>query len=395
MINTQEKQLLPNSFYMNKLQQKELQAKYFSNPDMLDQLINSFHNCLQSRDPLTTMNKSNAGATGFTFLCGFPSTSLPDESASQPMNLVLKWQNTQQCAIEKCGSKIFQHFGFASPKTLQVAPHQSNFLLPFAEEKNPVINPSQKNLSLIAMPRLHALNFEESIKNRNLKRLSKPDFEKLAEKFGEIASIDFLIGNDDRFVKFKPGYEKEIPSRSSFNSGNILIELENDSLVEAYPIDNCLTPNLMKKTVFEDLTDIDVCTFFSSHSISPLEENKNISSKESEESEQKLIETYNKIFTNLVKNYDEVSKHITENINDTISKYDKISDYQTFHDVLPDHLKKGMIKSYEKIKNFYPENFFQYYKENLDQNLEQMKSLVSTNTLSLKSLFTKDENDAN
>ena len=370
-----------NLINQSKSVQRDLQEKYLSTPKEINSLLRVFHQCLKQNEITTTIGRSSSGSTGFTFFCSFPSTAVPKETKRHPINFVIKWQPENLCKIEMMGAFIFQSLQFPAPNILSGSNTESTALIPFAAKEVPSIAQLSDH-SIIVMPQLHANTFEGAVKNDALKQLSQSDLKKLGFLFGQIALIDMAIGNDDRFIRFQPGYEETIPFSSSFNSGNIMIEFDEDSLQNVFPIDNCLASSLVeRKSSVDDVDDFELSMFdddteTTTFSSPPLEIIK-------KEDLDKNSEVYNKIFINLIEHLQDVALHIRENIRREISQTgSQIEDYETFINLLPESLEAGMRDSIQKIKT--TKTSLLPTQENLDSNVKRMLKLTEENFEFLK-----------
>nr|NGX60153.1 hypothetical protein [Chlamydiota bacterium] len=256
------------AFRADLLVQKDLQNKYFANPDGVKKLLDSFRLCLQLKDLNTTFEKSNKGSTGHTYLCSMPTYRITDEKKIQPMEFVLKWQNLAFCTIEKLGAQIFQHFGFHVPKIHQFSKSEATEVMHAAREMDFKLEAMVNGVPLIAMPKIHGGNLTDIIKNGKLKKLSKEDLEILLQKFGQIALLDLIIGNDDRFIGFSSNLKQVF--HKSLNPGNVMVEVDQSSpprLVGVYPIDNCTSADLIlkEKEKEEEEMDLDLFSIFDEH----------------------------------------------------------------------------------------------------------------------------------
>ncbi len=362
--------------------QKQLVEKYFESSEGARTLIDTFRSCLGNRDPNTTFHRSSMGSTGHTYLCSMPSNRLPKEMSVQPIGLVLKWQNSALCAIEKLGAQIFQHFGLNAPKVHPFSESEAKKIMDSARKTDEKLDSMVNGLPLVAMPRMHAANLTDIIKNGRLKQLSIQDQELLLQKFGQITLLDLLIGNNDRFIKFIPNAEKKFHDLPSLNGGNILIEFETEDasirLKDVYPIDNCTAIELLEKKPIEEEEDYGFSLFGEEDE----DEDEDLQFPSQPTSEKKdLIAEFNAVFRSLIQNQDILCKHFEENLKKEILECNEnVDDYKELLNLIPVHYKEGMNQFLQKIRQN------PNYLEKLEDSMgtKKMRDLISRNLQVLK-----------
>lgn len=418
--------------------QKQLGDKYFESPEKARKLIDTFKQCLKDKDLNTTFHRSSMGSTGHTYLCSMPSYEIQDEQVIQPIGLVLKWQNPALCAIEKLGAQIFQHFGLNAPKVHPFSENEAKKIMNSARKTDEKLESMVSDLPLIAMPRIHAGNLTDIIKNGKLKQLALEDQKLLLQKFGQITVLDLLIGNNDRFIKFIPDAEKKFNDLSSLNGGNVLIEFDEEEsslrLREVYPIDNCTAIELLEKKPIEEEEDYS----FSLFDEEGKDEEPLVSNLDLQPSSEKkdLIAEFNGVFRSLIQDQDTLCKHFEKNLKkeilecttipaesevsgcsfffksiaswlssnlpwkafDSSSVFEdleaessagiavkdkeKLADYEHLLKLIPVHYKAGMDQFLQKIRE--NSDFIKNLDDNIDTN--KMKDLISRNLQVLKEI---------
>lgn len=251
----------------------EIQQEYFSNETKSQTLLDGYLSALKENDPGATMVRTSLGGTGFTFFCKNPSFTIEGEERVDSIGFVLKWQNRVFCEAERLGSEVFRFFDFCIPQMYQFDSEISDKIKVYAEKKKPSMETLDSKTHMLAMPQLYCNNLNDFIKKRMYFSLSKEEKDNLFYEFGRIASIDMLIGNNDRFLELsEKDAEGEVSKIGKFNDGNVLVDLtpsvpllEHDratSVRGVFPIDNCPCSRLLtldKKEIKEfDLS----CVFY-------------------------------------------------------------------------------------------------------------------------------------
>lgn len=229
-----------------------IQQHYFVSEDKSRMLVEDLCEALEAGSPNATLVRSNKGSTGYTFLATVPSSHIAGCSELDTVNLVCKWQGEDLCKVEAFGAQIFDIFAFNPPPTYCISGESplSGRLMSYALEKVPAMESLVGTLPFLLMPRLMCNNLEDVARSGQFLALDPSEKEKLIYKFGRIAAVDMLIGNNDRFLKF-PLIEEgaAAPEASVINPGNILIYLNQDKrcIGEIYPIDSCPSMHLIPK----------------------------------------------------------------------------------------------------------------------------------------------------
>lgn len=401
-FSSEQKSVFSSHFHQDLAVQKGLKAKYFSGSKECHALLNALFRSLKANAPFAFINRSSSGGTGFTFLGQVPSNALSEEVPNQRIGLVIKWQQEGQCNVERIGALFYQTLGFPAPATYRIDPKLANQLGPFGEKKCPAMGDTYKSLTLIGMPLLDANNFKEASKSK-LKLLSREDQQTMLQKFGEIALLDLILGNDDRFISFTDDVENPFKVTSSFNSGNVMMEFEEfegkvQKLVDVYPIDNC-TLDLADKKTYVSGCEEDLCLGFfdgdlstsppdspSSAGVTPQSISPPVAPVDPEIQFQEKIIRLNKVCLRLISDLDCVAKHVQNNIvKDLSERTTDLGEYQEFIDMIPDHLSIGMRQALEKIRKFDCGSFVQQFEaEGLDPFSRRALDLIKLNVASVQ-----------
>ncbi|NGX48067.1 MAG: hypothetical protein K1000chlam3_01454 [Chlamydiae bacterium] len=366
--------------------QKQLSELYFESSEKTRKLVDIFTRCLKEEDQTTTFHRSSEGSTGHTYLCSMPSYLIPEEKITQSIGLVLKWQNSTLCAIEKLGAQIFQHFGLNAPKIHPFSENEAKKIMDSARKIDEKLGSMVNGLPLVAMPRIFAVSLTDIIKNGKLKQLSLQDQELLLKKFGQITLLDLLIGNNDRFISFIPDAEKKFNELSSLNGGNVLIEFEAEDssirLKDVYPIDNCTAIELLEKKPIEEEENYDFSLFSEEGEEEGEEEGPQFASQPSSKKKD-LIAEFNAVFRSLIQDQDTLCKHFEKNLKKEILECNEnIDDYREILSLIPVHYKAGMDQFLQKIRQN------PSYLEKLENSMDTKKmiELISRNLKALKEL---------
>ncbi|MGE3535467.1 MAG: hypothetical protein AB7H48_11620, partial [Parachlamydiales bacterium] len=283
-------------------------------------------------------------------------------------------------------------------------PKLANLLGPHAEKKCFAMGANYKALSLIAMPLLDANNFKEASKSK-IKQMSAEDQQAMLEKFGEIALLDIILGNNDRLVSFTDDVESLFSVTSSFNSGNVMMEFEEDvsgrqKLVDVYPIDNCTLDLADKKKHISDSEgDIGFGLFEDNLLETPPDSPNSVESSpktvpqpedpvDAEALFQAKIIRLNQVCIRLINDLDCVAKHIQNNIaKDLKEREPDIEVYREFIDMAPEHLVIGMRKALDKARMFDHASFAKQCEvEKLDAFSRRAIELIQLNMQSIQQL---------
>jgi len=396
--------LFGKQFHQDLAIQKGLKEKYFSSSGECHLLLTALFESLKGRDPLAFINRSSSGGTGFTFLGQVPSHALAHETPDQRIGIVIKWQSEGQCNVERIGALFFKAFGFPAPETYRIDEKLANLLGPYAEKKCFAMGANYKALSLIAMPLLDANNFKEASKSK-IKQMSPEDQQAMLEKFGEIALLDIILGNNDRFVSFTDDVESLFSVTSSFNSGNVMMEFEENvsarqKLVDVYPIDNC-TLDLAdkKKRISDSEEDIGFGLFEANLLETPPDSPCSVESSpktvtqpedpvDAEALFQAKIIRLNQVCIRLINDLDCVAKHIQNNLAKDLKEREiDMEAYRGFIDMAPEHLVIGMRKALDKARMFDHASFAKQCEvEKLDAFSRRAIELIQLNMQSIQQL---------
>ncbi len=385
--------------------QKNLRSKYFNTNNNCKILLKALHTSLKRKDPATFLKRSSSGGTGFTFLGQISSSAILNEIPDQRIGFVVKWQSEEQCNVERIGALFFKALGFPAPETYRVDHSIANSIGPFAIKECPSLETTYKSLSLIAMPQLDANNFKEASKSK-IKQMSIEDQKVMLQKFGEIALLDIILGNNDRFISFTDNVDSPFSLTSTFNSGNVMMEFEefedgNQKLVNVFPIDNCTLNMADKKKRTCDLNEEVGFGLFEENLLdapgaSPSLTGENSLQPASEFDDpvnaenlfQSKIVNLNQVCIKLIKDLDCVAKHIQNNIvNDLKERETNIEEYQQFIDMAPEQLIAGMKKALTMAKTFDVDSFVkQIESEKLDSFSNRALRLIKMNVQSIQQL---------
>lgn len=395
-------QLFGEQFQKDLVVQKGLKAKYFSGSGNCHILIDALYQSLKGKVPHAFINRSSSGSTGFTFLGQVPSHAIANEIPDQRIGIVIKWQSEGQCSVERIGSLFFKAFGFPAPETYRIDPKLANLLGPYAEKKCFAMGANYQSLGLIAMPQLDANNFKEASKSK-IKQMSPEDQQVMLEKFGEIALLDIILGNNDRFVSFTDNVETLFSATSSFNSGNVMMEFDelesgHQKLVEVYPIDNCTLDMADKKKIISDSEEDMGFGFleddqFESSPDSPVSVESSsprldVPSIDTEFLFHAKIIRLNQVCIRLINDLDCVASHIRNNlVKDLKERIADIGEFEEFIDMAPKHLIIGMRKALDKARTFeYAPFIKQCEEEEIDAFSRRALMLIQINLQSIQQL---------
>jgi hypothetical protein len=244
------------------------------------------------------------------------------------------------------------------------------------------------------MPKLHALNLQETIRNKYIMRLSTRDQLRLLNNIGKIAAIDLLFANNDRFFSFNDS-DSFANCRQNLNSGNLMIEfikkpLGKIDLKNVRPIDNCVSSDFLEKKGLEEAEE-DFCldifaeeeSFFDTENsvdfLNNHAEDKSLATKNSSG----LVQSYHEVFKQLVKNVDKVANIIQQNLGKEIDKNKEMNDnYDFFLSCVLDHVKYAMEKTFQEITKTKIDQ--------IDQLLTDFKPEPKNPTLKMFELFKKN-----
>ncbi len=343
----------------NRNEQIQLQEKCFESQENCDQLVEAFHKCLKEGDKYTTIQRSANGCTGFTFLCSVPANKINNQFSEQPLEFVLKWQNKTQCSVEKFGAKLFSQLGFPAPIPISLASDLSSRVAKMASKKCQSFSYTQEH-DLIAMPKLHASNFKEALKNNSVKKCSIQDQAKIIKELGKISAVDLVLANNDRLISFTSDPNDPFHQASKFNSGNVMLELDKSqepyTFVKMYPIDNCPAPDLIVKGkvveeeheyALENLFNTEDDDWESEPYLEKIGEGPQVLSPE------QVVDGYHQVFQKLITNTDYVTTHAYQNIKKDISDHTNTpQDYDNFLEMVQNKFKEGFLESLHDIKSF-------------------------------------------
>lgn len=339
------------------LQQKErLSEQYFSSDSQVDDVLKVFREKLVSRDPNTTILKTSAGSTGHTYKCSISAKKLARENPAVMLDFILKWQPEAQCSVELLGTQLFQSHGHKAPNIYYRGSSKAIEIVDSAKKVNEKLKSQVDELPLIVMPKIEGGNLGDLIQNGQLKKLPKEDVEHLIEQYGEIAAMDLLIGNDDRFLRFTDDPDQPFYPGTSLNPGNVMMQLksEGDSyrLMNVYPIDSCPAPVFVDKEKVEEMEELGFSWMEDDEWENEVEEPEPlVLHNDSATDTEKKRKGFHKVFKEIHHDKTALCKEFDEKLRVELRSHgENLEEYQEFFSAIPTHFSRGLENGFEKIK---------------------------------------------
>lgn len=340
------------------LQKKEiLSEQYFSDGNQVDGILKVFQESLRNNAPNTTIERTKLGSTGHTYKCSISAKKLAKENPAVMLDFILKWQPKAQCFVEQLGSQLFQSLGYKAPEIYYCDSNKAIEIVASAKKKNETLESKVHELPLIAMPKIEGGNLLDLIKNDKLKKLPKEDIESLMEQFGEIAAMDLLIGNDDRFLRFTSDPSASFIPNKSLNPGNVMMQLKpegkNYRLVNVYPIDSCPAPVFVDKEKVEEMEELGGGLFGEDDEFEcGAEESQSTVLNENTTAEREEKQKgFHKVFKDIYQNIPALCNDFEEKLSIALREESvDLDEYEEFFSAIPTHFIRGLEKGFEKIK---------------------------------------------